>query len=426
MAVAVGTADFQWRPKTEAPLPRAMLLAVSVLLVAGLLSQAARFVGLLRSRLVPKAARADLAFAAAWRVGISVLLLIYHAIEHGDARALANARSTIGWWIDLVYCLALVTIVASTRQVAQSWWRWTGPFALLLAWVFSVTCFAVGLFEQARDHSRGAVRQELPSQPTMLLTNAHGDLRGVVSQELLRTHPTLSLTVSWGMLLPVTFGAIYFVARGSRKRWRRIADQLLFGIALTASAAILAIHAPLAWAALLPYAQSPAQFGSLAHFLRVAVPFLLILGTTIAYRWTVREPVEWDAGEDLPAAAPHAHERRFVLLLLAVLLAVDIYLLHWTAADRMLIHAQGASFGYWVGAVFSLESALPLVLTCLVVLHAALGGHWRHASSAALPTRELPWRRFVGVWLAVIATTFLALATMALAGFAYWTSGMMS
>jgi Ca2+/H+ antiporter len=402
VAVAVQMAAFeQGRGGQLAELPRSTLLGLSVLLVVGLLTEALDLAREARrdSALSP-AAKTDYWFAAVWRVGISVVLLGYHAFEFVDSRRLAFAREAFGWWIDLVYCLALVIIVAASRRGAASPW-WTTPFFLLLAWVFSVACFAVGLYEQLKAHAWKQV--------------ARGALRASAAAEA-----GAWLTLSWTALLPLAFGSLYFVARGSASRWRRRLYGSLFAVSLGATLVILLSHAGLGWAAILPYAQAEAREGNLFHFLRVAGPFLVMLGTTLAYFWCVRQKVLTPA-HSTTATAPrvYLHENRLVFALLAISLVADIVVRHWEAAKDMVKYSDFNPFGGLLGFIFRFEPALPLLGLALILLYAS----WTRRRSdleAGSSARELPFRRFLGVWTAVMVATFVGVCTMSLAGFCYW------
>lgn len=415
LGLAVGAADQNWRQGAWLDRTRSLLLVASVWMIVGLLQQAWR-----ASRARPAGSAPNSVPFSLWEVarpcGLAALLIYYHFVEHEDARRLSADHALVEhrWWIDGVYVLTMAAVLIEIIQHTFSPPRRLPPFFFVPAWALGIVFATLACYERLVQVAGAVGPTGGGDQPSR---------RALRLESFEIGEPTFWLGLSLAAWVPAGVASLYFVARGSRRRGRRIGYAAVFAAAVLGMVASLAVNAGLAGIATRRLISSPDGAPALAHLARIIVPGGLVLLAALAANWSrfwapiaaerqpIRSPEEVGDSSDLPL-----HWRPLVLALVAVAIALEVVFV----AARTVVEFNQSGMPIdalsLLAVLFTYESTLPLAV--LAGLAAAAAWQARRGMRPDPRPQRLPAGRFAFFALASALVSALAVGVLTLYGFA--------
>lgn len=433
--VALGLTDFRLRGGGLHDAWNVGCMALSAALLCGIALQMRDFQRTARRPGLSAEARWGLRAAIAWRFSAALMLVVFHVVEHLPADVMAADYPSMTLRIvpaNRLYYLALILIIAGTRQLAGRRCQVRSMLRTSLDMIAVTVILSVFLFDLLTGHFLvylALMGIEVARSPIKLPL-----LEGVNPLPVARAEPAFWLGLGTAVLVPVCFGLIYLCSRKIASRRGRTLARMLLAFALLAMTGMFCWNYFVALPTVSPWLLAQSSEASVWHFALLGVPCFLVLTAALAYRWSARATtVEAATSEVSPSPLPYFHERRWLIGMLAITLAFDTIRSYFgLSAFRSLRETwlDLVTFGriwldlfhlnWWSNfAAGVIEEPLPIA-ALLVVLHGAFAQWRRRNALSPAGAPELSPGRFVFVWVAVTATTAVAIPSLAIYGFVLW------
>ena len=373
-------------------------------------------------------------FEVFWRLGVAALLVGYYLItillerkvlslQQHDCCDYINIGSSLR---DAVAALATLIVFAVIPRPTRKRPRWLRSRWITALWIVACACWfgvAVAEWFLICFLVHVAIQGIGCAEPLWLAIEGFG----LPSIAAMRAFFWCSLLGAGGVF--ASLGLIYRLARPHRSRFLRpwvVGGLLLCSLGVAGKCVIWLSTDGIQRCAPI-YVQS---WDPGSGHIWITVLLLIVTFVTAATRRMV-------CADDAPNDEPqinwrrpqgYYHERRAVLLIVVVgLIALTMtgFLSgwNWTGLIRPGFRLQEVL--YYLRYMLTFPSACLFLALLLVVVQKAVTG-WRAAAEPPpVVTPELPRGRFCIVWVALLATTVLAVPAIAAAGFAVWSLPML-